>query len=64
MGGCGANTKRVPARSCAIDPDILGDMNKIAKKYFTLKSQQPMYNKDVHSTKHKETAEQIMIFQK
>lgn len=44
--------------------DLLGDMNKIANKYFTLKSQQPMYNKDVHSTKHKETAEQIMIFQK
>jgi hypothetical protein len=44
--------------------DLLGDMNKIAKKYFTFKSQQPMYNKDVHSTKHKETAEQIMIFQK
>jgi hypothetical protein len=44
--------------------DLLGDMNKIAKKYFMLKSQQPMYNKDVHSTKHKETSEQIMIFQK
>jgi len=44
--------------------DLLGDMNKIAKKYFTFKSQQPMYNKDVHSTKHKETAEKIMIFQK
>ena len=44
--------------------DLLGDMNKIAKKYFTFKSQQPMYNKDVHSTKHKETAEQIMIFHK
>ena len=44
--------------------DLLGDMNKIAKKYFTFESQQPMFNKDVHSTKHKETAEQIMIFHK
>ena len=44
--------------------DLLGDMNKITKKYFQLKSQQPMYNKDVHVTKHKETAEKIMIFQK
>jgi hypothetical protein len=44
--------------------DLLKDMNKITKKYFTMKSQQPMYNKDVHVTKHKETAERIMIFEK
>jgi hypothetical protein len=44
--------------------DLLGDMNKITKKYFRLKSTQPMYNKDVHVTKHKETAEKIMIFEK
>ena len=44
--------------------DLLGDMNKITKKYFNLRSQQPMYNKDVHVTKHKETAEKIMIFTK
>jgi hypothetical protein len=42
--------------------DLLGDMNRITKKYFTFKSKQPMYNKDVHVTKHKETAEQIMLF--
>lgn len=44
--------------------DLIGDMNKITKRYFTMKSSQPMYNKDVHSTKHKETAEMIMIFTK
>jgi hypothetical protein len=42
--------------------DLLEDMNKITKKYFKLHSTQPMYNKDVHSTKHKEAAEKIMIF--
>jgi len=44
--------------------DLLGDMNNITKKYFTFNSKQPMYNKDVHVTKHKETSEQIMIFLK
>jgi hypothetical protein len=44
--------------------DLLKDMNNITKKYFKLKSQQPMYNKDVHVTNHKETAEKIMIFVK
>jgi tRNA1(Val) A37 N6-methylase TrmN6 len=44
--------------------DLLKDMNNITKKYFKLKSQQPMYNKDVHVTKHKETSEKIMIFVK
>lgn len=44
--------------------DLLGDMNKITKKYFALKSSQLMLNKDVHVTKHKETAEQIMLFVK
>lgn len=42
--------------------DLLGDMNKITKKYFKFHSKQPMFNKDVHVTKHKETAEQIMLF--
>jgi len=42
--------------------DLLEDMNKITKKYFKLHSSQPMYNKDVHSTKHKEASEKIMIF--
>jgi hypothetical protein len=44
--------------------NLLEDMNKITKKYFKLSSRQPMYNKDVHVTKHKETAEQILIFTK
>lgn len=44
--------------------DLLGDMNKIAKQYFKLRSKQVMHNKDVHVTKHKETAEQIMVFVK
>jgi hypothetical protein len=42
--------------------DLLGDMNRITKKYFRLQSSQIMHNKDVHSTNHKETAEKIMMF--
>jgi hypothetical protein len=44
--------------------DLLKDMNSIAKKYFKLKSIQPMHNKNVHVTEHKETAEKIMLFVK
>uniref|UniRef100_A0A6C0D463 DNA methylase N-4/N-6 domain-containing protein n=1 Tax=viral metagenome TaxID=1070528 RepID=A0A6C0D463_9ZZZZ len=44
--------------------DLLDDMNKITKQYFKMKSKQLMHNKDVHVTKHKETAEQIMVFTK
>ena len=44
--------------------DLIGDMNKIAQKYFTLKSIQPMNNKNVHVTEHRETDEKIMIFVK
>jgi len=44
--------------------DLLGDMNKITKKHFKLHSSQPMHNKDVHSTKHKDAAEKIMVFLK
>lgn len=44
--------------------DLISDMNAIARKYFTLKTIQPMFNKDVYVTKHKETAEKIMIFVK
>lgn len=44
--------------------DLLEDMNKITKKYFKLNGVQPMHNKDVHMTKHKETAEKIMLFSK
>jgi tRNA1(Val) A37 N6-methylase TrmN6 len=42
--------------------DLLKDMNAITKKYFVFKSQQPMYNKNVNVTSHKEAAEKIMIF--
>lgn len=42
--------------------DLIKDMNAIAKKYFRPKIILPMHNKDVYVTKHKETAEKIMIF--
>ena len=43
--------------------DLLGDMNKITKNYFHLKSHQPMHNKDVYvRTKESETGEEIMLF--
>ena len=44
--------------------DLLQDMNNVTKRYFTFKGMQPMYNKNVHVTKHKETGEQIMLFSK
>ena len=44
--------------------DLIKDTSDITKKYFKLKTIQPMYNKDVHNTKHKETNEQIFIFTK
>lgn len=42
--------------------DLLHDMNEITKKYFKLKKIQPMYNKNVHVTKHRDADEKIMIF--
>ena len=42
--------------------DLLTDMNKITRQHFELRSIQPMYNKDVHVTEHKETNEKIMVF--
>lgn len=44
--------------------DLVNDMNDIAKKHFQLTSIQTMQNKNVHSTKHRETGEQIIIFTK
>jgi hypothetical protein len=44
--------------------DLVTDMNVVAKKYFILKSVQPMYNKNIHSTQHKEPSEKIIIFTK
>jgi len=42
--------------------DLITDMNRISRQYFVLKEIQPMFNKDVHVTKHKETAEKIILF--
>ena len=44
--------------------NLVEDMNKITKKYFTYKRTLPMYNKNVHVTTHKETGEQIILFTK
>ena len=44
--------------------DLLKDMNTISKTYFRLKRTVPMYNKNVHVTTHRETAEKIMLFVK
>ena len=42
--------------------DLITDMNKISRKYFEQVSMQPMYNKNVHVTEHKETDERIILF--
>ena len=42
--------------------NLLKDMNNITKKYFKLKKIQPMFNKNVHVTSHRDTNEKIMIF--
>jgi hypothetical protein len=44
--------------------NLVEDMNAIAKRSFRLKNKQTMLNKNVNSTKHRETGEQIMIFLK
>lgn len=44
--------------------DLINDMNAVAIKYFHLHSKQLMQNKNVHVTKHRETGEYIMIFDK
>ena len=44
--------------------NILRDMNSISSQYFHLKTVIPMYNKNVHVTSHRETAEKIVIFTK
>ena len=40
------------------------DMMFITKQYFSYIKQLPMYNKNVHSTKHRETNEKIFLFEK
>jgi hypothetical protein len=42
--------------------DLVKDMNEITKKYFTLKYNLPMFNKNVNVTKHKEPSERILVF--
>jgi len=46
--------------------DLLKDMNAISQNIFTGDTMRkiPMYNKNVHVTSHRETAEKIMIFVK
>jgi len=44
--------------------ELLSDMNNITKKYFHLKNIQPMFNKNVNVTSHRDTNEKIMIFEK
>jgi hypothetical protein len=44
--------------------NLIEDMNRISTQYFRLQSKQPMYNKNVNVTKHRETNEQIMVFTK
>lgn len=46
------------------ETNILTDMNKITKNLFTWNATLPMFNKNVHVTKHRETAEKIMVFVK
>ena len=44
--------------------NLIDDMNEITEKYFTFKETIPLFNKNVHVTEHRETAEKIIIFQK
>ena len=44
--------------------DILKDMNAITATLFRKQDTLPMYNKNVHVTAHRETAEKIMIYVK
>lgn len=56
LSGYGSETKKDSSY------DLIGDMNKITKKYFTLKNTQPMFNKNVHVSTHRETDEKICLF--
>ncbi len=42
--------------------NLVDDMNAITQKYFTLKHNYPMYNKNVNVTNHKEPSERILVF--
>ena len=48
------------------ETNILQDMNRIAREFFSLTKTLPMYNKNVHVTagSHRETSEKIVIFTK
>ena len=61
LSGYGQGSKS-PKENTKNQYDLLTDMNKITRQYFKLLSEQPMYNKDVHVTEHKETNEKIMVY--
>lgn len=42
--------------------NLIDDMNEITEKYFIFKETIPLFNKNVHVTEHRETAEKIIIF--
>ena len=44
--------------------NLIEDMNNISKEFFTLVKIQPMYNKNVRATNHRDTNEKIIMFTK
>jgi hypothetical protein len=42
--------------------NLIDDMNKITEKYFKHLDTLPLFNKNVHVTQHRETAEKIILF--
>lgn len=44
--------------------NLIDDMNKITEKYFKFLHILPLYNKNVHVTQHRDTAEKICIYYK
>jgi len=44
--------------------NLIDDMNKITEKYFKHLDTLPLFNKNVHVTQHRETAEKIILFRK
>jgi hypothetical protein len=42
--------------------NLIKDMSDVSRKFFSYKGKQPMYNKNVNVTKHKDTDEQILLF--
>lgn len=44
--------------------NLIEDMNTITNEYFQYVSIQPMFNKNVHATKHRDTGEKIILYKK